>query len=59
MTAEPEEIRPEELGEGTAVAVGSGSGDEARLTEVPASLPVLPLRPLDRIDIVEVLKSRD
>jgi len=37
-------IQPEEHAEGTAVAVGSGSGDEASLTEVPSALPVLPLK---------------
>ena len=44
MSEESELIQPEELGEGTAVAVGTGGEDDAALTEIPASLPVLPLR---------------
>ena len=44
MTGEPEEIRPEEFGEGTEVAVGSGVEEFSASTEIPSSLPVLPLK---------------
>ncbi|MBW2270052.1 MAG: endopeptidase La [Deltaproteobacteria bacterium] len=44
MTAEPGDIRPEELGEGTEVAVGSGVGEEIAFAEIPETLPVLPLK---------------
>ncbi len=44
MTAEPEDIRPEEIGEGTEVAVGSGAGEEFSFAEIPEALPVLPLK---------------
>jgi ATP-dependent Lon protease len=44
MDEEDELIHPEEFGEGTAVAVGTGDDDDAALTEIPSSLPVLPLR---------------
>jgi ATP-dependent Lon protease len=44
MTAEPEEIQPEEFGEGTEVVVGSGTGEPSASTEIPSSLPVLPLK---------------
>ena len=44
MTAEPGDIRPEELGEGTEVAVGSGIGEELTFADIPDALPVLPLK---------------
>ncbi len=44
MTAKPEEIQPEEFGEGTEVVVGSGADEQSALTEIPSSLPVLPLK---------------
>jgi ATP-dependent Lon protease len=44
MSDESEVIRPEELGEGTVVAVGSGADEDATRTEVPSLLPVLPLK---------------
>ena len=38
------EIRPEETAGGTAVAVGSGGDEDVARTEIPAVLPVLPLK---------------
>jgi ATP-dependent Lon protease len=37
-------IRTDESGGGTQVMVGSGAGDDVASTEIPASLPVLPLK---------------
>jgi ATP-dependent Lon protease len=46
MASDPEDIHPdqESQGEGTAIVVGSGTDDLAAQTEIPASLPVLPLK---------------
>ena len=44
MTGEPEEIHAEEFGEGTEVAVGTGAEELLASTEIPSSLPVLPLK---------------
>jgi len=44
MTGKPEEIQPEETREGTEVAVGSGADEPSATTEIPSSLPVLPLK---------------
>jgi ATP-dependent Lon protease len=46
MASDPEDIHPdqESQGEDTAIVVGSGTDDLAAQTEIPASLPVLPLK---------------
>jgi ATP-dependent Lon protease len=42
--ADEDLIRTDESGGGTQVIVGSGAGDDVARTEIPASLPVLPLK---------------
>ena len=42
--ADEDLIRTDEAGGGTQVVVGSGAGDDVASTEIPASLPVLPLK---------------
>ncbi len=46
MSEESDPIRPESPAEGvgTAVAVGSGAGEESSVVELPETLPVLPLK---------------